>query len=80
MGVPGKDCKQVATLMGVKTFTNEFIAYSDLATLIKNRVKITSFPNATFISINDCWLVGNSTHSECLPMISVSACVQLSQP
>jgi len=73
MGVPTKDCKQVATLIGVKTFTNEFIAYDNLATLIKNRLTISTFDNATFMPINDCWDVGNSTFSACLPMISVSS-------
>ena len=36
MGVEIKDCEKVARLIGVKTFLNEFIAYRELGTLIKN--------------------------------------------
>lgn len=34
MGVPWKDCRVVAELIGLKTFANEFIAYSHLVTII----------------------------------------------
>ncbi|KAK0054280.1 solute carrier family 28 member 3 [Biomphalaria pfeifferi] len=37
MGTEPDDCRQVAELVGVKTFTNEFIAYQKLSVLIKNR-------------------------------------------
>ncbi|KAH9524811.1 hypothetical protein Btru_027928 [Bulinus truncatus] len=37
MGTEPEDCRQVAELVGIKTFTNEFIAYQQLAVLIKNR-------------------------------------------
>ncbi|XP_077556780.1 putative transporter YutK isoform X2 [Haemaphysalis longicornis] len=33
MGVPWKDCRVVAELIGLKTFANEFIAYSQLVTI-----------------------------------------------
>ena len=36
MGVELENCRQVAELIGVKTFLNEFIAYDKLQTLIKN--------------------------------------------
>lgn len=36
MGVQWQDCDEVAELLGVKTFLNEFIAYERLAVLIKN--------------------------------------------
>lgn len=34
MGVPWKDCGTIGELIGIKTFANEFIAYSQLATVI----------------------------------------------
>lgn len=34
MGVPWKDCRTVAELIGLKTFANEFIAYSQLVNII----------------------------------------------
>uniref|UniRef100_A0A0B7BQ73 Sodium/nucleoside cotransporter n=1 Tax=Arion vulgaris TaxID=1028688 RepID=A0A0B7BQ73_9EUPU len=37
MGTAPADCRQVAELVGIKTFTNEFIAYQKLSVLIKNR-------------------------------------------
>ena len=38
MGVEYKDAFQVAEMLGVKTFLNEFIAYERLGIIIKNRV------------------------------------------
>lgn len=35
MGVAWEECKIVGSLIGVKTFVNEFIAYSQLSELIK---------------------------------------------
>ena len=37
MGVAWDDCFQVAELLGVKTFVNEFAAYEQLSKLITNR-------------------------------------------
>ncbi len=37
MGVEWNDAFKVGQLLGVKTFLNEFVAYQDLAKLIKNR-------------------------------------------
>jgi nucleoside permease NupC len=37
MGVPYDDCGKIATLLGLKTFVNEFIAYVTLAEWIRNR-------------------------------------------
>lgn len=37
MGVEWEDCDVVAKLLGIKTFLNEFVAYADLSTYIKNR-------------------------------------------
>ncbi|ELU00517.1 hypothetical protein CAPTEDRAFT_181428 [Capitella teleta] len=36
MGVATDDCRQVAKLIGVKTFINEFVAYTDLNVIIDN--------------------------------------------
>lgn len=41
MGVPWEDSDVVAELLGVKTFLNEFVAYTRLATIIENRTKMT---------------------------------------
>ena len=79
MGTPAIDCKQVATLIGVKTFLNEFVAYDSLATLRKNRLLIQSWENdvmnqtAMYDGINNCWQLANSTYThDCLSTISVS--------
>eukprot|EP00057_Strongylocentrotus_purpuratus_P015602 XP_011670076.1 PREDICTED: solute carrier family 28 member 3 isoform X2 [Strongylocentrotus purpuratus] len=37
MGVPWAECEQVATLIGLKTFINEFVAYDELAVILKER-------------------------------------------
>ncbi|XP_046567699.1 solute carrier family 28 member 3-like [Haliotis rubra] len=37
MGTQPADCRRVAELVGVKTFTNEFIAYKSLQELLQNR-------------------------------------------
>ncbi|XP_022781914.1 solute carrier family 28 member 3-like isoform X2 [Stylophora pistillata] len=41
MGVPWEDSDVVAELLGIKTFLNEFVAYTRLATIIENRTKMT---------------------------------------
>lgn len=50
MGTDTDDCRKVAELIGVKTFTNEFIAYGQLKDLINNRKTFenyTTFFNTT---------------------------------
>ena len=50
MGTDTADCRKVAELIGIKTFTNEFIAYGQLKVLIENRKALnnyTSFFNGT---------------------------------
>ena len=37
LGVQWDDCDVVAELLGIKTFLNEFVAYSKLSEYIKNR-------------------------------------------
>ncbi|CAH1792459.1 unnamed protein product [Owenia fusiformis] len=37
MGADSQDCRQVASLIGTKTFINEFVAYGDLGVLIENK-------------------------------------------
>ena len=41
MGVAEEDCFEVATLIGDKTFINEFYAYTRLSVYIKNRENLT---------------------------------------
>ncbi len=50
MGVETADCRRVGTLLGVKTFLNEFVAYDQLSKLIKNKVLMTEHMslNGTF--------------------------------
>ncbi|XP_053373013.1 solute carrier family 28 member 3-like [Mercenaria mercenaria] len=43
MGVETGDCRKVAELVGVKTFTNEFIAYGNLKVLIQNRKDLGNY-------------------------------------
>ncbi|KAL5007441.1 hypothetical protein ScPMuIL_016247 [Solemya velum] len=50
MGTDADDCSKLAELIGIKTFTNEFIAYLRLSKLIQNGKvfnNYTSFYNAT---------------------------------
>lgn len=37
MGTSIRDCRSVARLIGLKTFTNEFVAYDQLGGIIKNK-------------------------------------------
>ena len=50
MGVEPGNCRQLGTLIGVKTFLNEFVAYDHLSKLIKNKVVLTEHVslNGTF--------------------------------
>ncbi|XP_045170393.2 solute carrier family 28 member 3-like [Mercenaria mercenaria] len=43
MGIETSDCRKVAELIGVKTFTNEFVAYSRLKDLIANRHSLENY-------------------------------------
>ncbi|CAL1526426.1 unnamed protein product [Lymnaea stagnalis] len=43
MGTEPEDCRRLAELVGIKTFTNEFIAYEKLSVLIKNRQKYNTY-------------------------------------
>jgi len=51
MGVEYDDAFNVAELLGVKTFLNEFIAYDRLGKMIKNRVFDR---NGTVMSVSYC--------------------------
>ena len=37
MGVAAEDCRQVGSLLGMKTFLNEFVAYVQLSKVIRNK-------------------------------------------
>ena len=52
MGVAKEDCRQVAELIGVKTFINEFVAYTDLSVIIKNSNIFENY-NGTYEYIQD---------------------------
>ncbi|XP_052250658.1 solute carrier family 28 member 3-like isoform X5 [Dreissena polymorpha] len=52
MGVEPNDCRKVAELIGVKTFTNEFIAYERLKVLIQNRKDLANY---TSFYNTDAW-------------------------
>ncbi|KAK3588268.1 hypothetical protein CHS0354_037060, partial [Potamilus streckersoni] len=43
MGTAPEDSRKVAELVGIKTFTNEFIAYGALRDLINNRHKLENY-------------------------------------
>jgi pyrimidine nucleoside transport protein len=55
MGVEVDDCRQMAQLMGVKTFLNEYIAYQQLGILIDNReqLHIHKMSNGTWYHAGD---------------------------
>lgn len=44
MGVEWSDCMDVAKLLGMKTFINEFVAYEELSKYIKNRKECLDGP------------------------------------
>jgi len=52
MGTEPDDCRQVAELIGVKTFTNEFIAYQRLKGLLDNRQVLDAY-NGTWHNDGD---------------------------
>ncbi|XP_078320441.1 solute carrier family 28 member 3-like [Crassostrea virginica] len=58
MGVAEDDCFEVATLIGDKTFINEFYAYTRLSVFIKNRENLTwyeSLPLTNSSSFTGSW-------------------------
>lgn len=56
MGVDLVDCRRVAELIGIKTFINEFVAYTVLAKYIDNQNNLTWYENQYNSSIfNTTW-------------------------
>ena len=53
MGVDSENCRKVAELIGIKTFLNEFIAYTTLGELVENRVKFEEY--TTMYNTTDSW-------------------------
>ncbi|XP_076461138.1 putative transporter HI_0519 [Babylonia areolata] len=47
----GPDCRRIGELVGVKTFTNEFIAYEELQVLLKNRETFNNY--STYFNVSD---------------------------
>lgn len=60
MGTSIPDCRSVARLIGLKTFTNEFVAYDQLGKIIKNKEVFNSYVAANhtdwFYRDDDLWL------------------------
>ena len=52
MGVSSGDCRKVAELIGIKTFINEFVAYTQLTVFINN-TDIWNQYNGSYTQIND---------------------------
>ncbi|XP_067946160.1 solute carrier family 28 member 3-like [Watersipora subatra] len=80
MGTPIADCKKVATLIGVKLFTNEVFAFSTLGALRKNRLFLESWENPAlnqtlkYDIADECYiLMSNSYSGKCLPAMSERA-------
>ncbi|KAK3109178.1 hypothetical protein FSP39_024723, partial [Pinctada imbricata] len=48
MGVEWDDCRKVAEMIGLKTFLNEFIAYTELSKYIKNQQNLTWYEYLPF--------------------------------
>ncbi|XP_061179840.1 solute carrier family 28 member 3-like [Saccostrea echinata] len=53
MGTDISDCRRVAELIGIKTFTNEFVAYSELSHLIANKKIFTGYK--AFWNTSSAW-------------------------
>ena len=53
MGVDSENCRKVAELIGIKTFLNEFIAYTTLGELVENRVKFEEYKG--LYNTTDSW-------------------------
>lgn len=58
MGTDTADCRKVAELIGIKTFTNEFIAYGQLKVLIENRKALNNY-TSFFSGANWHWENGD---------------------
>jgi len=59
MGVSSDDCRQMAELVGVKIFINEFVAYNELSVLIANSHTFRDY-NGTWTRLNDDILLHDS--------------------
>ena len=77
MGADVPDCRQVATLVAKKTFTNEYIAYFDLAKIINNKKTLYKFLESRNASSdsgriwwwnNDDVIYNNGTHNVTLSL------------
>ncbi|VDI31973.1 pyrimidine nucleoside transport protein [Mytilus galloprovincialis] len=55
MGVETVDCGRVAELIGIKTFINEFVAYTALSKYISNRNNLTWYEGMNFTDYNATW-------------------------
>ena len=55
MGVETEDCRRVAELIGVKTFINEFVAYTELSKYIHNRENLTWYEGYNSTLFNSTW-------------------------
>lgn len=58
MGTDVSDCRKVAELVGIKTFTNEFLAYKELSILIGNKKNFTEY-TAQWNSSTDWYYQGD---------------------
>lgn len=57
MGAEVKDCRKIAELIGIKTFTTEFIAFKRLAVLIGNKKTFRNY-TSNFNMTTD-WMYSN---------------------
>ena len=57
MGVDAENCRKVAELIGIKTFLNEFIAYTTLGELVDNRARFEEYIN--LYNTTDSWTNAN---------------------
>lgn len=48
MGTSPDDCRSIGRLIGLKTFTNEFVAYDELSKIIKNKPILDSYMNSNY--------------------------------
>lgn len=61
MGVDQGDCGKVAELLGVKTFVNEFVAYTSLSKLIKNTDIFQAYNGTVEYRQGDIYLADSHT-------------------
>lgn len=50
MGVDWDECDEVARLIGLKTVVNEFVAYAELASMLKKKQLSVSSPTIIFVN------------------------------